>query len=105
MGHVRESPVAQVCWEDHPRGFSSRPCPVPLPRVRGPLPVNAHGAIRSLPAIPQEMPMEKLTAAMPRVYLPVSSALFHSFSADLHLPVVLVLHSCTEVLFSFLFCF
>lgn len=42
--------------------------------------------------------MEKLTAAMPRVYLPVSSALFHSSSADLHLPVVLVLHLHSEVL-------
>lgn len=47
--------------------------------------------------VPGEMLMEKLTAAMPGVYLPVSSALFHSLSADLHLPVILVLHLCTEV--------
>lgn len=41
--------------------------------------------------------MEKLTAAMPWVYLPLSSALFCSSSADLHLPVVLVLHLRTKV--------
>lgn len=54
---------------------------------------------RSDPRSPCTSPVRcdgKADSSSAQVCLPVSSAFFHSFSADLHLPAVLVLHFCTK---------
>lgn len=104
--HITESPVPQACWEDHPRGFSNRPS-CALSRAS-----PSHSGVASCehPRSDSFSPCTSLTRcqwkgwqqlgswwAMPRVYLPVSSALFHCFSADSHPSVVPILHLRTEV--------